>query len=355
MSLQLELEGIFSAVLEKGSSDLYFVAGQKPVMRIHGDLFVASEFDVLTSDHINELLGIMMTPEQRQDLATQRELDLGFSYKNNARFRINAYYQRGSLSAALRFIPSQIKTLEQLGLPPVIQGFADVPRGLILFTGPTGSGKSTTMASLVNHINHTRSLRILTVEKPVEYIFQHDRSTVEQREVGVDTPSFAAALDGVMRQSPDVVMVSEIFTAADFEAVLAVAETAHLVLVALPTSFAAPTLEWLINLFPRERTEEMQTRLANVLTGITTQRLVATLEGTQAPAVEVLTVDETVRGLIRKGQLFQLDDVILTRVTEGMIAFDRSLAQLVRDSRISKEEALLHVQNPSSFETLLVE
>ncbi len=352
-SSQLQLEQLFGAVTEKGASDLYLTVGKPPVVRIHGDLLELTDMQVQTADGIRAMLIAMVPQDRLQKFDQQKFLDFAYAHKDIARFRISAYFQKGKVSLAMRYIPKVIPSIDSLRLPGTLKSFTTQPSGLILFVSPKGSGKSTTIASLLDFINHTQAKRIITVEHPIEYVLQNDRSFCEQQEVGVDVNSSLDALLGVQRGGFDVVMVSKMDTPEIIEQTIAVAESGHLVFATLGTQYASETINWIVDLYPPSRQGEIRTRLATVLTGVVTQKLIPSLEDSMVPACEIMMSNLAVKNIIREGKTYQLDDMIATGASEGMVSFDRSLAELVQSGLVAKEEAINHVKEIPTFESLL--
>lgn len=352
-SVQLELEELVGAVLEKGASDLFLIAGKSPVLKVQNEYFEVTDKQPLDRDSLQGIFDSMASEEQKKKFSKDLRLDLSYEYKDIARFRVNAYRQRGSVSLVLRYIPKTVPPVEDLNLPNTIKSFTTIPKGLVLFVSPAGSGKTTTIASLLDFINHTQQKHIITIEDPIEYLIKSDRSFCEQMEVGEDTIDAIQGLQSVMHASADVVMVSRLDSPEKIEKAIMVAETGHLVFATMNTSYAMETINWIVDLYPTSRQVEMQTRLAAVLSGIVTQQLVPTVDERLMPAVEILIANQAVKHLIREGKSYQLDDVIATGVGEGMLSLDRSLVELVKNGVVAKEEAINHVKDIPTFESLL--
>ncbi|MFC1640489.1 type IV pilus twitching motility protein PilT [Patescibacteria group bacterium] len=352
-STQLELEQYFSAVLEKNASDIFLTAGRPPILRVNKELLELSEAKLMTNDGVKAILEAMVDEDLLKLFYANKELDFSYQYKEIARFRVNAYFQSGKIALSMRNIPQKIRTLEELNLPGTIKSFATIRQGLVLFASPTGSGKTTTITALIDYINHTQHKHIITIENPIEYIFQDDRSFIEQQAVGYDVHSFEQGLESSVKSVPDYVMIGDIKTPDILEKTILVAESGHVVIASLNTSYATETVNWIIGLFKTSRQPEIQTRLANVLTGIVTQRLIPSIDERMVPAVEILIGSQAARNLIREGKTYQLDDVIATGIGEGMISLDRSLVELVKNGIIAKEEAINHVKDIPTFESLL--
>jgi twitching motility protein PilT len=334
----VDLADLINTVLRSGASDLHITAGTPPLMRLNGRL-QALKGPVLTPTDTRELVYGILTEDQRKRLETDLELDFSYAVPGAARFRVNAYFQRGSMAAALRVVPTVIKPLEELGLPSSLHLWTTKHRGLILVTGPTGSGKSTTLASLINEINETRSCHIMTVEDPIEFLHSSKHSMVNQREVGADTRSFPAALRSALRQDPDVIMVGEMRDLETIQIALTAAETGHLVFGTLHTSDAPQTIDRVIDVFPPFQQSQVRVMLANALEGICCQQLVPTVSGGRVVVCEVLMPTPGVRNLIREGKTHQIYSAIQTGSQYGMQSLDASLAVLVRSGMITQQEA----------------
>jgi twitching motility protein PilT len=350
---QLQLEEFLEIVGKNNASDLHISVGKKPAIRVDGELIELVKYPILTGEHAAGLIDALLTEEQKQKLLTDKEIDLSYNYKEKARYRINVFFQRGYISAALRFLPSKIRTVKELNLPQTVEKFASHSQGFLLIVGPTGHGKTTTMAALIDYINHHFAKHIITIEDPIEYVFEQDKSLIEQREVGNDTKSFARALRGALRQDPDVIMVGEMRDLETISTALTAAETGHLVIATLHTNNAAQTIDRIIDSFPAEAKNQVRAQLAATLLGVVSQRLIPRVNGGRIPAVEVMLVNSAVRNLIRDGKIYQIDLVIETSSDEGMISLNRSLADLVHKGAISLENAEIYSLNPSDLRMLL--
>ena len=348
----VDLADLINIVLRSGASDLHITAGTPPLMRLHGGL-QAIKGPVLTSTDTRELIYGILTEDQRKRLETDLEIDFSYAVPGAARFRVNAYFQRGTMAAALRVVPTVIKPLEELGLPSSLHVWATKHRGLVLVTGPTGSGKSTTLASIINEINEARSCHIMTVEDPIEFLHASKRSMVNQREVGADTRSFPAALRSALRQDPDVIMVGEMRDLETIQIALTAAETGHLVFATLHTSDAPQTIDRVVNVFPPFQQQQVRVMLANALEGICCQQLVPTIAGGRVVVCEVLMPTPGVRNLIREGKTHQIYSAIQTGGQYGMQSLDASLAALVRTGMISQKDAAERATSEDELARLL--
>jgi len=348
-----ELEEFLELVGENNASDLHICVGKHPNIRVDGKLRDLTKYPVLTKEHVEGLIYTMLSAEQKKKLEELREIDFSYSYKEKSRFRVNVFYQRGYISAALRFLPSKIRTAKQLNLPQAIEKFASHSQGFFLVVGPTGHGKTTTLAAMVDYINHNFNKHVVTIEDPIEYMFNQDKCIIEQREVGSDTISFDRALRSALRQDPDVIMLGEMRDLETISTALTAAETGHLVLATLHTNNAAQTIDRIIDIFPAEAKNQVRSQLASSLLGIVSQRLIPRADFGRIPAVEVLVANSAVRNLIREGKIYQIDLVIETSVEEGMVSLNRFLADLVQRGEISLDTALNYSLNPSDLRMLI--
>ena len=348
-----KLVDLLTATAKQNASDLHLAVGRHPTLRIDGVLIPLQKEPILTPEIIEGIIGELITPDQKAKLVTQRQIDFAYSFEDKARFRANVYYQRGYLAAVLRLVPAQIKTIEELNLPPLLHDFAKLSQGFILLVGPAGHGKSSTLAAIVDEINHSRSDHIITIEDPVEYLFTQDQCMVSQREVGNDTLSFHSALRTVLRQDPDVVMIGEMRDAVSIGTAMTSAETGHLVLSTLHTNSASQTIDRIIDSFPPEQQGQVTSQLAATLVAIVSQRLLPRISGGRVPAAEIMIVNPAIRNLIRERKTYQIDLVIETSLQEGMVTLNRSLVNLVKNKEISLENAELYSLNPAELRILM--
>jgi twitching motility protein PilT len=348
------LTKLLDETIAQDASDLHLVCDTYPVIRVDGDLKRLENYAKLNSSSAAQLCYAMMNERQREMLIQQRDIDFSFPYKEGFRFRANVFYQKGNLSAALRLIKVEDRTFDELGLPPILERFTSVSHGLVLVTGPTGHGKSTTLASLINSITKHRSDHIITIEDPIEFIFNQGKGLIEQRELHQDTNDFAGALRAALREDPDVVLIGEMRDLETISAALTVAETGHLVFGTLHTNDAAQTADRIINVFPSHQQQQIRTILANVLEGVLSQRLLKKKGGGRVAACEIMTASMAVRSLIREGKAHQLPGVIQTSASEGMITLDKALADLVKRGEIELDEALKWSIDPDNLKTLII-
>ncbi|MCG2800106.1 MAG: type IV pilus twitching motility protein PilT [Cellulomonas sp.] len=349
----LDLDATLTELVRLGASDLHLTAGAPPTARVSGSLIPLEQYGVMAQDPLRRVLYAILTQRQRERFEEDLELDMSYSVRGVARFRVNIYQQRESVGAAFRLIPYDILPLEQLGIPPVVATFAGLPRGLVLVTGPTGSGKTTTLASLLDLANRTRSDHIMTVEDPIEFLHRHKRCLVNQREVGQDTHSFASALKHVLRQDPDIVLVGEMRDLETISVALTAAETGHLVLATLHTQDAAQTIDRVIDVFPSAQQGQIRTQLAGTLQGIVCQTLCKRADAPgRVVATEVLVATPAIRNLIREGKSHQMYSAMQAGANQGMHTLDQHLAELVRTGRISHETGLEKAHEVEDFNRL---
>ncbi|MGY1736188.1 type IV pilus twitching motility protein PilT [Geodermatophilus sp. SYSU D00684] len=334
------VDGLLEELWNAGGTDLLLTAGSPPRIRVHGDLHPVHGARPLTADDTEALVAELLTPAQSAAFAAQQDHDFSFSWRDAARIRGNAFTQRDQVALALRMIPREVPSLDALGLPPVLGDLATRHQGLILVTGPTGSGKSTTLAALVDRINSQRACHILTIEDPIEYVHDHKRSLVSQREVGTDTPSFPDALRAALREDPDVVLVGEMRDLDSIRFALTIAETGHLVLATLHTNDTAQSLSRMIDVFPGDQQAQIRVQLAAALTAVVYQRLVPRTAGGMVAAYEVLVATSAARNLIKEGKTHQLRNVLVTGQREGMVTLEQSLSELVRTGAVRYEDAV---------------
>lgn len=336
---QPRIEILLDQVIKKKASDLHLQVGLPPMLRVDGSLVAVTGADALDEEAVEALIFAILDEDQKQILLKDKEFDFSFAYGDLGRFRVNAFHERGNMAAALRLIPNDILTTEQLGLPEIVNKFADFPRGLVLITGPTGSGKSTTLASLINKLNIEKAMHIITVEDPIEYTHKSQKSVVVQREVHYDTYSFSAALRSALREDPDVVLIGEMRDLETIASAITIAETGHLVFATLHTNSASQSIDRMIDVFPPHQQPQIRSQLANILMAIVSQRLVPAIGGGRIAAAEILVATPAVRNIIREGKTHQLEAVIQTGAEFGMQSMDKTLVQLIHAGTITYDEA----------------
>ena len=335
----IRIENLLEECIKRNASDLHIQYGLPPILRVDGALTPISGYSNLNEEAVHNLIFSTLDEEQQKILMKDKEFDFSFAFGDIARFRVNAFHERGKLAAAFRLIPNQIRSINDLGMPPIVETFADFPRGLVLVTGPTGSGKSTTLAALVDKINREKSVHIITIEDPIEFTHKSIRSVIAQREVHYDTFSFAAALRSALREDPDVVLIGEMRDLETIQAAITIAETGHLVFATLHTNSAAQSIDRMVDVFPAHQQPQVRTQLSNMLMAICAQRLVPAIGGGRIVAAEIMVANSAIRALIRDGKTHQLDTAIQTGADQGMQTMDRNLAKLVQTGVITYDAA----------------
>jgi twitching motility protein PilT len=352
--MEFDFAEVLTKMVEARASDVHLTPGTPPVLRVRGQIKAMDGYPDLTPQQTRDVVYSILNDDQRKRFENQKSLDFAYAIPGVARFRVNTYFQRGAISAALRHTPDQIPDLEELGLPPVIREFTKKPRGFVLVTGPTGSGKSTTLASMVNIINEERQEHILTIEDPIEFLHQHRNCIVNQREIGSDALDFSTALRGALRQDPDVILVGEMRDLETISTALTAAETGHLVFATLHTQSASQTVDRVIDVFPPHQQGQVRMQLSIALQGIVTQQLLPTADGSgRAVAAEVMVPTPAVRNLIREGKTHQLYSTIQTSGANGMQTMDADLARLVRQGKINRALAEQRSAVPEELRRLL--
>lgn len=335
----LRIEPLLDEVIKKKASDLHLQVGLSPILRVDGKLAPVAGTEPLTEETVEALIFAILDEDQKQILLKDKEFDFSFAYGDLGRFRVNAFHERGNLAAALRLIPNEILSVEQLGLPATVNKFAEYPRGLVLITGPTGSGKSTTLAGLINKINIERGEHIITIEDPIEFTHKSKKSVIVQREVHYDTYSFSAALRSSLREDPDVVLIGEMRDLETIAAAITIAETGHLVFATLHTNSASQSIDRMIDVFPPHQQPQIRSQLANIIMAICSQRLIPAIGGGRVAAAEILIATPAVRNIIREGKSHQLEAVIQTGAEFGMQSMDKTLVGLVQKGTITYDDA----------------
>ncbi|MCS6789113.1 MAG: type IV pilus twitching motility protein PilT [Patescibacteria group bacterium] len=353
MNYEDRLKNLLLQAAKQNASDLHIGVGHRPTLRIDGKLLPISNESILSPESVEGLVMALLDDEKKNRLLKEKQVDFSYGFEDKARFRVNVYYQKGYLAAALRLIPARIMTIEELNLPPILHDFTKLSQGFILIVGPAGHGKSTTLAALIDEINHTRSDHIITIEDPIEYIFSQDRGIVSQREVGIDVPTFNDGLKTILRQDPDVIMIGEMRDKESISTAMTAAETGHLVFSTLHTNSASQTIDRIIDSFPAEQQGQVISQLSATLVAIISERLVPRIGGGRIPATEIMIVNPAIRNLIRERKVYQIDLVVETSFQEGMITLNRSLANLVKNKIVSLEDAELYSLNPSELRILI--
>ncbi len=352
--VQIPVAELLEIVLDQGASDLHLTVGANPTIRLNGDLVRLDHYPIMTPRALQGMIYAILPQKLRERLEQELELDMSYALPGRARFRVNVYFQRDSLGAAFRLIPYEIKPVAELGLPSVVGDLARYPRGFVVVTGPTGSGKSTTLAGMVDIVNRERAAHIMTVEDPIEFLHRHERCIVNQREVGADTHSFSMALKHVLRQDPDVILVGEMRDLETIATAITAAETGHLVFATLHTQDAPQTIDRIIDVFPPHQQQQVRVQLATTLQGVVTQQLLQTADGRgRCIAVEVLVCTPAVRNLIREGKVHQIYSIMQAGGRFGMQTMDQSLANLVKAGRITQQLAYERSHDPEELNRLI--
>lgn len=347
------IQQLLQYVITNKASDLHIVVGVPPTVRIDGSLVAVPSEVPLTSTAVEQLVSGVVSPEQKEVLTVNKELDFSFALGEQARYRVNAYYQRGSMAASFRLIPRQIPAIDSLGLPKICHDFTKLKQGFILVTGPTGHGKSTTLAAMLDEISKTRPVHIVTIEDPIEYVYSANKAIVSQREVRTDTHSWEIALRSVLREDPDVVLIGEMRDYETIAAALTIAETGHLVFATLHTNSAAQTIDRIVDVFPESQQAQVKLQLSGNLEAVFSQRLIPRVNGGRSVAYEVMLGTQAVKTAIREGKSHMLDNIILTSSEYGMSTLEYSLAQLVKAGTVSLETAQAYAVRPGDITTFM--
>lgn len=348
-----ELHTLVDLILQEKASDLHFSVGSHPLIRVSGSLIPLVKKPILTDSDVSGFAKILMREDQHRRFLTYEEVDFSYESTDGVRFRGNAFYQRGQMGIALRLIPNVIRSFQELSLPPILESFTQRSQGFFLCVGPVGQGKSTTLASMIDVINKNRSEHIVTIEDPIEYVYTEEKSLIDQREIGIDTKSFEAALGAALRQDVDVILVGEMRNSETIAAAVTAAETGHLVFSTLHTNDAAQTVNRIVDSFPAAQQDQIRVQLASSLIGIFSQRLIPRIAGGLVPAYELLINNSAVSNLIRDKRIHEIPSVIETGLEQGMIDMNRSLARLVQKGEITVENAFTYSVNPKGLERLL--
>ncbi len=349
----LDIMAVLDYLVQQEGSDVHIIAGSPLSLRINGELVFPFGQEPLTVEMSQQLIYPLMTQEQKDFVKVNKEIDYGYQYQDKGRFRINVYHALGGLAAALRLIPARIKKIDELNLPDIFHQFSKFKQGLVLLTGPTGEGKSTTLAAIIDEINETRSEHIITIEDPVEFLHTPKKSIISQREVGDDTNGWDIALRSVLREDPDIVLIGEMRDFETIAAAITIAETGHLVFSTLHTNTATETLNRLVDVFPAVQQEQIRQQLAATIKAVASQRLLPTVDGKRVAAVETLIINGAVRNLIRENKTYQIESIMQTSGGEGMILFENYLKELLMRNIITKETALEWAFRPKEMSRVL--
>jgi len=358
MEQNISIQDLLNKTVENNASDLHIVAGFKPILRINGALRQIEDYPELTKELTGKLIFELLTQEQQEIVMANRSLDFSYgfgsgNYGDKGRFRVNAFFQRDTLAASLRLLPATVRTIEQLKLPDMCHAFASLKQGFVLVTGPTGHGKTTTIASMVNEINMTRSENIITIEDPIEYVYSRGKSIISQREIGQDTHSWNEALKSILREDPNVVVIGEMRDPESISSAITIAETGHLVFSTLHTNSASQSIDRIIDSFPQAQQNQVRIQLSSALAGILSQRLIPSVNGTRVVASEILIATNAIRSNIREAKTHLIDSIIETSTDVGMMSMEHSLATLVKSGSITLETAKGYVLRPDLFDRLI--
>ena len=348
-----EMDALLEEVIKRDATDLHLSVGRPPIFRIDGSLNIMEGREPMSPEHARDLIMSLMNKEQLAKFEANKDVDLSITYQDKARFRANIYQESNNIAAALRFIPSRIRTIEDLSLPPILHQFTQASQGFFLVVGPSGHGKSTALAAMVDEINHSRRDHLITIEDPIEYIFPQDKCIIDQREVSVDVADFHRGLRAMFRQDADVAMIGEMRDPETISTAMTAAETGHLIFSTLHTNTAAQTVDRIIDSFPPHQQGQIRMQLAATLLGILSRRLLPAAKGGLINAVELLIANSAVRNLIREGKTHQIDMVIETSAEEGMISLNRSLVDLVSRGLVNYEKAEIYSNNPHELRMML--
>jgi twitching motility protein PilT len=353
MHAEQKIKNYLKIVAQENASDLHLVVGRYPTIRLDGKLYPLTQESILTPEDTKALGDILTSEDKKKELIESGQVDFSYNFDDKARFRTNIFFQKGFVSIAMRLITGRIKTLEELNMPTVLYDFIRHSQGMLLVTGPVGHGKSTTLAALLDYINHNEEKHIITIEDPIEYIYDQDRCIINQREVGEDAHSFKDALRAVFREDANVVLIGEMRDLDTISTAMTAAETGHLVFATLHTNDASQTIDRIIDIFPAHQQNQIRLQLAAVLLGVVSQRLIPKIGGGRVPAVEIMIKNHAIENLIRENKSYQIDSVIETSLREGMISLDKALAELVQQGQISVDDALSYTKNEEYLRMLI--
>ncbi|HRY52538.1 MAG TPA: PilT/PilU family type 4a pilus ATPase [Candidatus Portnoybacteria bacterium] len=348
-----DIEDLLEEVIKRDATDLHLSVGRPPILRVDGSLTMLADRETLSPERARSLIMSLLNKEQEEKFLLNKDVDLSMAYKDKARFRVNIYQESNNIAAAMRFIPAKIRTIEELSLPHILHQFTQATQGFFLVVGPSGHGKSTALAAMVDEINHTRQDHMITIEDPIEYIFPQDKCIIDQREVSVDVADFQQGLRAMFRQDADVAMIGEMRDSETISTAMTAAETGHLIFSTLHTNTAAQTVDRIIDSFPPHQQTQIRMQLSATLLGILSRRLIPSVKGGMINAVELLIANSAVRNLIREGKTHQIDMVIETSAEEGMISLNRSLVDLVNRGMISLENAQTYSNNAHELKMIL--
>lgn len=347
------IKSLLRLVAQQNASDLHLVVGRYPTLRLDGRLYPLTQESILSAEDTQSLSDALTTEENKKRLMEDGQVDFSYNFEGKARFRTNIFFQQGNISIAMRMVAGRIRTLEELNVPPSLYEFTKQTQGLLLVTGPVGHGKSTTLSALLDFINHNDDKHIITIEDPIEYVYEQDRCIINQREVGKDIKSFGDGLRGVFREDANVVLIGELRDLDTISTAMTAAETGHLILATLHTNDTSQTIDRIIDVFPAHQQNQVRSQLASVLLGVVSQRLVPKVGGGRIPAMEIMMNNHAVENLIRENKAYQIDSVIETGLREGMISLDKSLADLVQRGLVTLDDAMIYAKNTEYLQMLI--
>lgn len=353
LHVEQRLKNLLLLVGQQGASDLHLVVGRYPTLRIDGKLHPITQEKVLTPDDTKALSDVLLTESKKQELIDAGHTDFSYNFDDKVRFRTNVFFQKGYISVTMRFIMDRLRNLEELSIPSSLYGFANYSQGLVLITGPVGHGKSTTLAAIIDYINHNFEKHVITIEDPIEFVYNQDRCIINQREIGRDAKNFPDALRAVFREDVNVVLLGELRDLETISTAMTAAETGHLIFATMHTNDASQTVDRIIDVFPSHQQNQIRSQFASVLLGIVSQRLLPKTGGSRIPAVEIMFKNNAVENLIRENKVHQLDSVIETGLKDGMISLDRALADLIRRGLISVNDAFIYAKNREYLQMLM--
>jgi twitching motility protein PilT len=347
------MKNLLRLVAQQNASDLHLVVGRYPTLRLDGKLYPLTQESILSATDTQELSDVLLSEDNKKKLVAEGQIDFSYNFDDKARFRTNIFFQQGNISVAMRMVSGRLSTLEELNIPPMLYDFTHKTQGLLLVTGPVGHGKSTTLSALIDFINHNEDKHIVTIEDPIEYIYQQDRCIINQREVGRDTKSFADGLRSVFREDANVVLIGELRDLDTISTAMTAAETGHLILATLHTNDTSQAIDRIIDVFPAHQQNQVRSQLASVLLGVVSQRLIPKVGGGRIPALEIMINNHAVENLIRENKTYQIDSVIETSLREGMVSLDKSLADLVQRGMITMDDAMIYSKNREYLQMLV--
>jgi twitching motility protein PilT len=353
MHSEQRIKSLLRLVAQQNASDLHLVVGRYPTLRLDGKLYPLTQESILSADDTQMLSDALTSEENKKKLIDEGQVDFSYNFEDKARFRTNVFYQQGNISVAMRMVSGNVRTLEELNIPPILYDFTHNAQGLLLVTGPVGHGKSTTLSALIDFINHNEDKHIITIEDPIEYIYEQDRCIINQREIGRDTKSFADGLRSVFREDANVVLIGELRDLDTISTAMTAAETGHLILATLHTNDTSQTIDRIVDVFPAHQQNQVRSQLASVLLGVVSQRLVPKVGGGRIPAMEIMMNNHAVENLIRENKAYQIDSVIETSLRDGMVSLDKSLADLIQRGLVTMDDALVYSKNEEYLQMLI--